>query len=145
MNATPTYQQAVQAIRTTAEATQTTLDAAAVSARAACVAGLRALALQDIAPDSPAYPVAALLAQTITVGRDDGYPEITIPETTRAVLRAAIAAGIIAKDDGYVQLGQLSLHRDCSGLYNKPACWDADFDAWDRASTYRSAQTWSAL
>lgn len=133
------------AVRGHAESEQARLDRAALDARAATVAAYRALAVEGVAPDSPAYPVCALVAQTITVGREDGYPAVSIPDTTRAVVLAAAAAAVLPRRGQYVLTGGLEWHADISGLSRSPDPWQDDYAAWDEARTYAAKQTWRSL
>lgn len=146
---TTTYTNAVAAVRAYSEAKQTELDLIATEARAACISAVRAACTAGVAEDSPAYPVCALLAQTISMGREcDGYPGVTIPLDTQRVLSAAAKAGILARvcNDGSVIAGSLRLYRSCEGVNTGlPAAHHADYLAWDAARTYRQAQTWATL
>lgn len=130
------YQLAVLDIKNTIAARQAELDAAAAKARADFSA---ALAIGLIDPEeSEDLPVASLAAATITVGRDDGYPAVTIPETTRKVLKAANAAGVIGQTLGGVKFNSNYSGYDTlsPGLQAK---FVADYTAWDAAKTYRNA------
>lgn len=134
------YQLAVQAVRAHVDETQAKLDAAAAQARQNTIAALRALAVQGVPENSPAYPVCALVANTIAVGRKDGYPAASLPPETRAVLVAAWNADIIDK-----QTGGLEWYADFSGLADSPQPLKADYEAWDAARTYRNRQTVAQL
>jgi hypothetical protein len=146
MSTTATYATAVAAIRAHAEAEQARLDAVAVQARLDHTAALRAAATQGVDPDSPAYPVCALVAQTLTVGRADGYPAVALPDDTRRVVLAALAAGVLShQGSSGPWTGELHWYGDASGLaHNHPAC-QADVAAWLARDKYRLGQTWRTL
>src|SRR5574338_454454 len=87
---------AAREIRSHVDATQAELDAAAAAARAETIRDLRAKALQ-IPDDAPAAlrAVCALVSETIRVGRDDGFPSVSLPDETKSVVRAAVSAGVL--------------------------------------------------
>lgn len=143
-----TYTRAVAAIRSHAESTQARLDAAAAEARAAAVARWRAMATEGVEESSPSYPVCALVAQTIHVGRDDGYPAVEIPVEVRSVIVAARLAGVLPREpDRSIVTGSIVWHSDGSGVYRTrgQSPHDADYAAYSAASDYRSGQKWQSL
>lgn len=74
-NTSNTYLAAANAVRSHVTARQAELDLAAQTARTAHIAALRSAPLAGVSTDSPLYPLASLLSQTVTVGREsDGYP-----------------------------------------------------------------------
>ena len=126
-------------MRTAAETHQAELDAAAAAARQAHIATARAAALAGVSPDSSAYPVCALVAQTLTIGRKgDEYPEMFWPDTTKAVVFAAVRAKIL------IRVGEIKLYDGCGIPCSNPG-FDPDYLAWDAAKTYRDRQIWTAL
>jgi hypothetical protein len=137
------YTRAIAAIRSESERKQADLDAAAASARAHCIATLRAMCLEGIEEGTPAHAVCSLVAHTLTVGRDDGYPVVSIPQETRAVVVAAIHAGILPSRP--LMIGAVHWHSDLSGLSSDPSCQRDDYLAWDAAQVFRAAQKWSKL
>jgi hypothetical protein len=146
MPVTNLYIIAARAVQTHSAAVQVDLDRRAADARAANIAGHRDAAISGVSTDSPVWPVACLVASTLSIGRDDGYPAVEIPDSTRAVLRAARDAGLLtrgARDLIYV--GTLGFYSDFSGLSDKATTWEADHTAWDQAKTYRAKQTASTL
>lgn len=142
---TPLYQMAVQSIRAHVDAEQARLDRAAQEARTATIAAYRLLAVKDVPADSPAYPVCSLVSATLSIGRDDGYPDVTIPAETIRVIIAATRAGVLSSVPNTVVTGRLVWHRDCSGLSSYPDPWQADRDAWSAARDYREKQTVASL
>lgn len=76
------YTEAVQSITKFAESRQAELDQAALIARQNCIKRLRELAVEGVDKTSPAYPVCFLVSQTLEVGREDGYPAVTINAAT---------------------------------------------------------------
>lgn len=142
-----TYSIAVQAIRQHVDAEQARLDAAAAKARADHIADLRAKAIEGVPVDSPAYPIACLLSQTVNVsGREsDGYPVVSWPDSTRQVVVAAVKAGILREDYG-VNVGNLLLKGVNDGrMYAEINATTADRDAWNAATRYRASQTVQTL
>jgi hypothetical protein len=146
------YADAAKTVREYAEAYQSELDKTAAMLRAETIARLRADAMIGIDADDPRHPICALVAQTLTVGRDsDGYPEISIPKETQAVIRAALDAGIITPYER-VNRGRFLLGKiDFTSLSNpnindyRPQYLTADYDAWNAAKTFRAAQSWQKL
>lgn len=131
------YSMAVVMIVAFAEAEQARLDAVAAEARARHVDALRK-ALTGEQDGSAAATVRALLAQTVTVGREDGYPAVSVPSSTDAVVVAALQAGI--KIGGLVRPAG-------RGAYSLADVGEkcADYEAWIDAREYRAKQTWSKL
>lgn len=154
------YANAVTAIRDHATATAAALDAAAAAARQAHIVALRAACLDGVAEDSPARPVAELLANTIAVGREyNGYPAQHYPDETKAVIIAAAKAGLLEchdhagkaipyvnADGVYITVGAVNLYRDASGVSHIGRTSGgqlpertADYQAWDAAKKYPRA------
>jgi len=128
---------AAVSIRQAARAKMAALQSAAAEARAANVAAYRALALEGVAQDDPAYPVCLLLARSITVGREsDGYPTVNIPDPVKAMLRQARNAGMIRCEAGYIYCGKIKMHSDASGLVGEYPAQAADYQAWREADRY---------
>jgi hypothetical protein len=139
------YQKAVEAVRNTVEETQADLDAVAVKAREANIAALRSAIMGGVQEDSPTYSVCALLAHTVTIGREDGYPEVNMPEDTKSVLSAAKQAGMFRRRYGHVCIGETEWYADLSGMAVNLPSHVIDCDAWDSAKKYRDRQTLSSL
>jgi len=147
---TNSYSLAVTAIREYAEAHQSKLDRDAAEALAELATKTKATIAGAMPVDSPAYPVLALLANTIEVkGRDvDGFPQIRIPQETGAVLRAALAANLLPSGIGDLELNfpfpenqevYVALSQCCADANN------AAHHSWRLAIDYRRAQTWKTL
>lgn len=133
------YSDAAAAITKTREQMQEILDQEAQQARTAHIEALRAdLRCND---DSPFAAVANLLAETIQVGRDDGYPAYRIPDDTKTAICAAVEAGILPRRDiRYLDFGCITLYSDCDGVSDKHDLWNADYNAWKAAREYRLKQ-----
>jgi hypothetical protein len=133
------YSEAAAAIATAREATQAELDALAAKARQDHITALRA----DLrmAGDTPEAAVRNLLAETISVGNHDGYPRYRIPDDTKAVLRAAIEAGVISTNGTRVDIGGvIGLFTDSLSLATEHDAHTADVAAWTAADDYRKRQ-----
>lgn len=143
------YTNAVTTITEHAQQTQARLDAAATEARAKNLNNARKLALQGVDPGSPLFPVAALVANTLEIGREDGYPEWRLPKETLSVLKAALEAEILVVQNQRILVGALRFYHDLSGV----VCWDgpiqetndADYQAWKESRNYRRKQTYKSL
>jgi hypothetical protein len=87
------------------------------------------------------------VAQTLTVGRaDGGYPDVTVPSSTAAVVTAAVNAGILHLDSfGVVTIGMLQWRSNMSSFTGQPVSWIDDYDAWRKAIDYASRQSVSKL
>jgi hypothetical protein len=109
------------------------------AARAANVAAYQAAAMLSVPTDSPLYPIASLVSQTITIGRDDGYPKINLPDETKALLRRAAHAGIVSTPDGKWQVGTLCFWSDFSGIVTDLPEKSADMLAWENLTKYACA------
>ena len=129
--------QAENTIRRVIDSTQAKLDAAALAARTESVRRLRAAVLEGVAIDSDAYDICAVVSQTLTVGREDGYPLVQIPESTRELVKRAVAAGILEARN-YIRIGSTNWYSDMSGWTGG---LDEDFAAWTAARTYRRQNT----
>lgn len=135
MNATAIS--AENTIRRVVDETQSKLDSAAASARAESIRSLRAAALSGVSPDSDMYPIASLVSQTLSVGREcDGYPNVSIPKATREIVEKAVRADILApQPDGRIKIGETVWYSDLSGM---PDTLMDDYNAWNAAKTYRN-------
>lgn len=99
------------------------------------------------AAEDPAYPVAALVSQTMTTVRDDGFPAISLPEDTAKIVYAAMQAGMVGE-----RIGQLAMDY-VHTPYATPngICWvdtpqfDAYYDAWKAEKDYVKAQTYHKI
>jgi hypothetical protein len=146
-----TYSDAVAAIRTFAEAHQAHLDREAITCRAILLDDLQQRAIHGVDRESPAWEVAVLLAQTI--GLSDGYPKITIPQSTRDVIIAAANAAILQRDPHehlsyrFIQVGAFRLYIDASGIdcVEALASYQHATGAFRNSNEYRRAQTWATL
>ncbi len=139
---TTTYRDATNAIRTHAEARQAALDSEALAARAANLAAYRAAC--QVPDDDPAAPIAALIAQTIQIGNDAGYPAVWLPADTRNAIKAGLAAGLITHTIGGLPPIRLYHDEPCFSGNALPE-WQIDHDAWTAAKTYRDQQLWEKL
>jgi hypothetical protein len=136
------YSDAVASIRAYSDARQAELDAVAAAERVKSIATLRNMAIDGVPSDHPARPVCELVAHTITVGRDDGYPAIDLPRETLAAVVAAKNAGLLRVVPGphsCAWVGKIEIYADGSGVSSQAP--SADFQAWDTARKYREAQT----
>ena len=126
------YSEAVHAIVQQRETRQQTLDDAATEARRANLEAQRRAILEWESEDSAWRPVIVLASETFTIGRDDGYPNMSFPPATQNALGAAICAG----------MKQHALYDDGSGLRASPDgdAWECDYKAWKAAGDYRSKQ-----
>ena len=140
------YSLAVAAVRTASETKQTELDAAAAVERQKNIDATREAATSGVPTDSPAYPVCALVAHTLTIGRSsDGFPDPRIPTETVSVVAAAIHAGVILETPGKIfYVGKLKVSSN-GALESYGVNHGADYQAWDRAQEYRKHQTWNKL
>jgi hypothetical protein len=145
------YTEAVAAIRTQRETLAATLKLAADQARQANVAATRE-ALRNLVPiDDPLRPVAELLADRLTIGRDDGYPGRTLPSEARLAWEAAIRAlditGCPRTEEAQARGGLLAVYRNANGIYwvdlesVATAEHYADYTAWSRYKDFMAAQT----
>ena len=138
---TTTYQNAVSAIRTYSESRQAELDALAATRRQEHIVAARAACMAGVEEGTPAAAVCALVAQTLTVGREDGYPEYRLPDEVWDAIQAARAAGLLT-----ATVGALKLYSDNTrGFAGTVSLHDADYHAWLDAKEYRAAQTWAKL
>lgn len=121
------------------------LRANAEAARSAGIAALRRALVQGVGVDSPQYPVCALVAQHVTIGRADGYPKVVVPDDIRRIAKAAALVGIIdhavvgGSSSSYVVLGTTTWHDDLSGVINWPHTLpesSADYKAWEAEAGY---------
>ena len=135
------YQKAVTSVLTVAQKTQAVLDQAAVTARNNNQAAIIAAATEGVDSESPLYPIATLVAQTITVGREDGYPSVSIPDEIFAVIKAAYQSGMVEKKNGYLCVGKIQFYTDGGVHSTQCSEHDLDFQAWNKAANYRNAQT----
>ena len=135
-----TYNAAVSAVRNHSEAEQARLDAIASWTRVRTIEQLRALAT-SMDSSTPGYAICALVAQTIEVGRADGYPVISLPKETMAVVQAAWNSGILKSRT----VGGLEFYLDGSGIAGEIQVIAADIAAWSAAANYRKMQTWKSL
>ena len=126
------YSDAVNLVAEISKNRQHELDMAAIAARNSNFKAQRKAILA--VPDNFRWkPVLELLANTFVIGRDDGYPEISIPTDTANVLRAAYCAG-------------MTCHLRFCGSFDsfavKPdeAAWCEDYNAWRSAKEYRETQ-----
>jgi len=108
------------------------------AARAANVAAYQAAAMRDVPTDSPLYPIASLVSQTITIGRVDGYPQINLPDETKDLLRRAANAGIVSAPAGAWRVGTLWFSSDFSGIGAELPEKSADMRAWEKLTKYAS-------
>ena len=125
-------------------ARQAELDATALTARAACVAALRAAIAAETPGSCEAERELCLaVASHVSVGREsDGYPELCITDEARKLIGRAVAADVVRSANGKVYIGQVAYYGDLRGIDdNGPfeAAWSADCRAWDAASRYRAA------
>lgn len=137
------YSNAVAAIVSTREAKQAELDAAARHARVSHLQALRS-DLRDVS-DTPLAAIRNLLAESITIGREDGFPQYNVPEAVKQILVAAAQSGILVSEKGqggnlHYPLGSIAFHYDFSEFKTKHALFDADYLAWAAAKDYREAQ-----
>lgn len=135
------YEQSVHKIREHAEYTQTQLDIKARSARLTNIEAHRKAAMEGIHQESPLHTIASLVANTLSIGREDGYPSFKLPTETINVLKAAANAGLIQFVNGHYVVGTLKFYHDFSGLAHTLPEQAADVDAYIKASGYRKAQT----
>lgn len=126
------YSDAVAAVRNVVDTQQQRRDAAAAERRAENIAAQRTAILGWEPEDSSYRAVVELLAHTMTIGREDGYPAVTIPEDTSAVLRAACESG----------MSRHGMHNDFSGFGLGPDsdAMESDVDAAMVAKRYRDKQ-----
>jgi hypothetical protein len=142
------YNLAVRAIREVAEATQARLDKVEAEARERYIKSLRDAFLEGVSQDDPACRVCCLLAQTVEFQKreGDGYPLTIIPETTKSVILAAVAAGVInLTNNRQIKVGGISFYNDMSGIVHYTEEHNAYLQAWFAASDFRKAQTWTKL
>ena len=136
------YSLAVAVVRSASETKQAELDAAAAVARQKNIDDTRAAAIEGVPPDSPAYPVCALVAQTLTIGPE--YPTLTVPPATMAVVFAAIQADMLPSDREYHRIGSLAVYKE-GHLKSSGVNDNEDYHAWNNAKEYRKRQTWEKL
>lgn len=146
---TNTYNQAVTVIREHAVTTQAQLDKAADEARAANLVAHQKACTTNCTSTAEEM-VGHLVAQTLTIGRaSDGYPQVELPDSTKELLKAAIAADILKLGNYYhkdhIALGTLYLYGGGSGFCSAPETQAVDVNAWNAARTYRQAQSWDKL
>jgi hypothetical protein len=105
-----TYSTAVAAITAVREETIAALEAEYRRCRDAYVSALRA----DLrsAEDTPVAAIRNLVAETIIPLQDDGVPTAELPDDTRRVVRAAVEAGILEGNAGYVAVGPIQLYHE---------------------------------
>lgn len=124
---------------------QAALDQAATAARAECIRDMR----QAIAtwPEGTSVEMRDLLlslAGHVRVGRDDGYPALSMTPEACSLIRRAQAAGLLGTDRTHSVVGTVRFYSDCSGFASKgsaEAAWEADYAAWDAACRYRADTT----
>lgn len=153
MNDTETYQAAVRAIRAVAEQRQAALDQAVTDTQTAWLTEARLAAERGCTPGAQAA-IGALVAQTVTLvlRASDGWPSLSIPDTTVAAVRAAGAAGVLlAMHDKFWAVGSVCVGnhpyqgglRDDEGDLRSGAV--VARQTWREADTYRQAQRWATL
>lgn len=126
------YSEAVAAIRYHSDTIRLGLEAKAREARAVNDRAVREAIRQWEGPDSPFHAVTELLAHTVMLGRDDGYPSLGIPDDTRKVICAAFRAGMPLHN----------IYDDGSGFRLNPSdgTWNADYAAWREHDEYAKRQ-----
>ena len=126
------YSDAVNLVAEISKNRQHELDMAAIAARNSNFKAQRK-AILAVPANFRWKPVLELLANTFDIGRDDGYPEISIPTHTASVLRAAYCAGMTC---------HLRFCGSFQSFAMKPdeAAWCVDYNAWRAAKEYREAQ-----
>jgi hypothetical protein len=140
------YSIAVGAIQRIVDEKLTSLQEAHEEARAQNLLATRAALRGLVSQENPLRPVAELLASSLTIGREDGYPYRQVSEEAKKVWTAAMYAlngdgkvkekkGIAHLQDDSCQLPALSL----SSLATKEQ--EDDFKAWDALRSYKKAQT----
>jgi hypothetical protein len=133
------YRAAVAAIQKYVAAKQRELDAAAYAARKLHDTTIRKEVVEGVT--GPALPVARLLAARIVIGRADGYPSVTWPHDVTKVIDAARNAGILPG----IMIGKIGVTTGCDGISVASSAKDADYEAWNAATEYRTRQTISSL
>lgn len=132
-------------IRQTVRAKMAALDAAYLEKRVAFHDALREMATQGVPADDPSFAVCRLVAQSIILGRQDGYPEIGLPQSAQLLVSAALAAGMLPMFEAQqvhfnsVGIGSLRFLCDGSGVCVNPSGWDDVYDAFAAANHYRHA------
>lgn len=136
MNTNTIRGRAIAAIDGIVQQEQTRLDSAAAAARADNLTQTRAALLGLVAETDPLYPVCELLAHTLSIGRDDGYPERRAGDGCNEIVGAALTAlGAARRTHPLARLwraDRLSLE----DLASKAAI--ADYAAWEAAREYRA-------
>jgi hypothetical protein len=128
---------AILAIREHGASELARLRAVAAEARHAHEAAVRrAFAPPDGASDA-LRAVLSLCQATVMVGREDGFPAVSLPKETIAVLRAASAAGVVTS----LVFGDLDFYGDFSGARKDVPEWHADYAAWSAAKDYAARNT----
>ena len=127
------YSDAVKTVAEISAKRQHELDMAAIAARSENFKAQRK-AILAVPEDFRWKPVLDLLANSFVIGRDDGYPEVSIPADVAAVLRAAYAAGMTC---------HLRFCGSFESFCEKPdnTAWEKDYRAWSAAREYRNAQS----
>lgn len=108
-----TYLLAANAVRDHAAKDIAAAEVLAQTARTAHIVALRAAAVEGVAADSPLYPIACLLSAGLSVGRDDGFPDVHVSPEAARVIKAAVATGLLEK---FAKYGSTPDHVRIGGL-----------------------------
>lgn len=110
---------------------QAELDAAASKARAAFTLALRAACVEGVT-DPDELLICETVAALMVVGRDDGYPDVKLPDYVRTMLTRSVRAGIIGH-----KTGSVNWHDGFDGPRESIPGWRDAYEAWEAARNYR--------